>query len=478
MEASRPGGTIFDLLVVEGDDAGRRFTFDATECVIGRSPTSEGCVIALSDPSVDPEQVRLRWLGRDLILQQLDGARSRTLVNGKPRARGAVELGDRIQLGSVVLELRSHEGMSLSSILASVQPEPTAPRAAKAGPSRPANIPGMSADFGSGSFDSDGDDACNTLLRPVAVVPQALRGHLEVMQGAAVLRHSRYELRGDVITIGRTRGSHIEIPDRGVSRQHAELIFADGTLTLVQKSPSNFTFVNGERVTASRVLRDGDKIQVADIVVFEVGGLAPTAPPTAQRTASFGDLGKAMEERLRIEHQIEAEFHRRGSMLDVDVAGSSEMKQPGTPAAHIILSFERFRDHVANTVKEFGGIVLNSNGDELMCFFENTPKAVRSASAILQRLPDFNRQQNLLPRPFRFRIGIHTGDCLVDLKNGRAFSPLVDLAGHLQKHAEVDGLLISQATLDALPGTWPFEPVGELGQDKIKTYRLTSFIDK
>jgi pSer/pThr/pTyr-binding forkhead associated (FHA) protein/class 3 adenylate cyclase len=457
MHASQPGGASVDLLVVAGPDAGQRFTFDAREGVIGSAPP-EGVSgsIRLSDPSIARQQARLSWDGADLVLQHLDGATLPTRINGVVRGHAVLVPGDRIQVGRVVLEVCTHEGTSLAGLLQPVEaaPSPRSPRAAQ---------PGF----------PDEEDACTTVVRPIPLAPEPVRAHLTVLQGQHALGERIFELRADVTAIGRGKGSQIEVRDRGVSRQHAELAFEGGALILVQKSPANFTFVNGERVVDSRVLRDGDKIQIADVALLEVGGLAKGS---ARSGSSFGGLSHAMEERLRLERRIEAEFLRRGSMLDVDVAGSAEMKQPGTDPAHIILSFERFRDYVANTVKEFQGVVLNSNGDELMCFFEDTYSAVRAGSAVLQRLPDFNRRENLLPRPFRFRIGIHTGDCLVDLVNGRAFSPLVDTAGHLQKQAEVNGMLISHDTLLALPEGLPFEPAGELPRGAIATYRLTRFV--
>jgi class 3 adenylate cyclase len=149
------------------------------------------------------------------------------------------------------------------------------------------------------------------------------------------------------------------------------------------------------------------------------------------------------------------------------------MKSEAGRPAHIIVSFERFRSFVESVIEEFGGQVLNSNGDELMCFFESTYDAVRSASAILQRLDHFNERQNVLGTPFRFRIGIHTGRSLVDRERGVAYSAVLDTAGHLQKAADVNGLLISGETLKALPEGLPFESAGALDHEGIETYRAT-----
>jgi pSer/pThr/pTyr-binding forkhead associated (FHA) protein len=300
MRAIQPGDSSIDLLVIAGAHAGQRFTFDSPEGVIGQAPpVGVSGSIRLSDPSIAPEHARLHWTGGELVLEHLAGASMPTRVNGVPKQRAVLVPGDRIEMGAVVIEVREHEGASLAGIL-----RPLSPAASAA---------------------ADEDDACTTVVRPLPLAPQPLRGQLTVVQGAHAVGERVFELRGDVISIGRGRGSHIEVRDRGVSRQHAELVFEEGTLTLIQKSPSNFTFVNGERVIDSRTLRDGDKIQIADVAVFEVGGLAKGAP--SRPSTSFGDLGRAMEERLRLERQIEAEFLRTGSMLDVDVAGSSEMNR-------------------------------------------------------------------------------------------------------------------------------------------------------
>jgi class 3 adenylate cyclase len=102
---------------------------------------------------------------------------------------------------------------------------------------------------------------------------------------------------------------------------------------------------------------------------------------------------------------------------------------------------------------------------------------VRAASASLRRLPAFNREQNLLELPFRMRLGIHTGESLVDLERGVAYSTVLDVAGHLQKQAEVDGCWISEATLRELPSGLPFEPAGKLEREGIASFRLAGAVE-
>ena len=111
-----------------------------------------------------------------------------------------------------------------------------------------------------------------------------------------------------------------------------------------------------------------------------------------------------------------------------------------------------------------------------MCFFESAASAVLAGSAILERLADFNRDLNLLSRDFRFRLGVHTGVSLVDLDAGIAYSEVLDTAGHIQKLAEPDSLVVSQTTLDSLPKAVPATPIGELTGVSGRLYRIDRFL--
>jgi class 3 adenylate cyclase len=85
----------------------------------------------------------------------------------------------------------------------------------------------------------------------------------------------------------------------------------------------------------------------------------------------------------------------------------------------------------------------------------------------------WNARENLLQRDFRVRIGIHTGRSAVDLQNGVAYSPVLDVAGHLQKTAPIGGVLISEATRAALAEEPAgFEPGSPLARENLGTWVL------
>jgi class 3 adenylate cyclase len=349
-------------------------------------------------------------------------------------------------------EVRSRAGMSLSGLL-TIPKELAAPRAA------------------SGRVHTATTEIRHALPPPAALV---------VLRGVADLAGQRLPLPARTNRIGRHPENEIVLPEQGVSRFHAELIWEGEQLIFAHKSQVNPSYVNGERVEERVALRGGETIQLADRVALriEIGDSDPTiarkagpAPPPSPPPS----LRELMEEKLRREAEIERDFSFTGSFLDLDVVDSHGMKVEAKRPEFIIVSFERFRAFASLVVQEHEGQVLNSNGDELMCFFTEPEKAVRAATALLERLDAFNTRENLLGRPFRVRQGIHSGASLVDRVRGVAYSPVLDVAEHLQKYAPVDGLLVSGETLALLPPDMRFAPAGEVGKEKIAAHRLEGF---
>ncbi|HQU45577.1 MAG TPA: ATP-binding protein [Pirellulales bacterium] len=77
----------------------------------------------------------------------------------------------------------------------------------------------------------------------------------------------RFELDGDMLTIGREAANGIQLHDTEVSRRHAEVRRTGGTFTLTDLASSNGTFVNGQPITV-RELANGDEVQVGGTVML------------------------------------------------------------------------------------------------------------------------------------------------------------------------------------------------------------------
>jgi hypothetical protein len=75
----------------------------------------------------------------------------------------------------------------------------------------------------------------------------------------------RIELIDARNVIGRLADCRIQITDTNTSRQHAEIHRAGSGFVIADLGSTNGTYVNGERLTADRRLRDGDIVTVGAV---------------------------------------------------------------------------------------------------------------------------------------------------------------------------------------------------------------------
>jgi pSer/pThr/pTyr-binding forkhead associated (FHA) protein len=100
-----------------------------------------------------------------------------------------------------------------------------------------------------------------------------------------------------VITIGRQTGCDIVIPDRYVSRRHAEVFVRDAQLFVRDLQSTHGTLVNGEPVTEC-ALRAGDEIRLdkAVFAVQQLGGAAQTAERDGATDAGDKTVMRSLDE--------------------------------------------------------------------------------------------------------------------------------------------------------------------------------------
>ena len=70
----------------------------------------------------------------------------------------------------------------------------------------------------------------------------------------------RVALEKALTTIGRSSINDLALPDKSLSRQHVRIAQEGGVFTVEDLGSRNGTFVNGDRLLAPRVLREGDRI--------------------------------------------------------------------------------------------------------------------------------------------------------------------------------------------------------------------------
>jgi predicted component of type VI protein secretion system len=94
-----------------------------------------------------------------------------------------------------------------------------------------------------------------------------------------------FDLSAEVIMMGRDVTNDIVIGDAEMSRQHARLTRTPGGYVLEDLGSTNGTFVNGERLTAPRVLNPGDLIGMGETVTMTFDAVSPESAETVARPA-------------------------------------------------------------------------------------------------------------------------------------------------------------------------------------------------
>ena len=135
-----------------------------------------------------------------------------------------------------------------------------------------------------------------------------------------------YPLEGDEILIGREPASTLQIDSPSVSRKHARLTFQNHQYLLEDLGSSNGTFVNGERISKSWSLKNGDMISFGRMIQLEY----QAALPPVSATLIEGELplvgGTIIEEAL----------HQPQAPIQPPPAPSSEIPLPLEPQMTMI----------------------------------------------------------------------------------------------------------------------------------------------
>jgi nucleotide-binding universal stress UspA family protein len=107
-EPERPASTARDageaaLTVLENGRPGRSYPLGGAAVTIGRLPD---CDVVVSDPGASRQHAQVRFDGERFVLSDL-GSTNGTLVNDVPVRERPLEDGDRVTIGSTVLEFRA-----------------------------------------------------------------------------------------------------------------------------------------------------------------------------------------------------------------------------------------------------------------------------------------------------------------------------------------------------------------------------------
>jgi len=175
--------------------------------------------------------------------------------------------------------------------------------------------------------------------------------------------------------------------------------------------------------------------------------------------------GQQCEESLRLYLDAAKRLRHRliyRAFLSVDLVDSTKMKEDQDTVT-MEYSFRQYNLFLEKILQSHKSVRYTGAGDGSMSCFGTSQNAVNAAIELLKNIGEFNREQNKLPKPFVPRCGVNTGGVFEDesIPLEKMFSPVIDFAGHLQKEAPPNGLLISETTYNEINNTTDFHRARE-----------------
>jgi len=126
------------------------------------------------------------------------------------------------------------------------------------------------------------------------------------------------ELRNGAVVVGRSSTCHIVLDDGLVSRRHAQFVVNAKTASIEDFGSVNGVYLNGERISGQRALRDGDRVQIGkqDFVLRSATKVVQLSPP--ERFSAETLHGQTMPREVLLEaEKSRDELTRRTDALDL-----------------------------------------------------------------------------------------------------------------------------------------------------------------
>ena len=168
------------------------------------------------------------------------------------------------------------------------------------------------------------------------------------------------------------------------------------------------------------------------------------------------DREKVLEVYAKAKALLE-ERKREVAFLAVDVVGSTAMKQGEDPAL-AERDFGRYRKLVESAFQKRGVLKSAWTPDGVMACFPDLAAAVGAGQDLLQALPAFNKTEKSIKADFAVRCGVNAGAVLYDFETPmeKMSDGAIDVAGHMQKHAESGTIYAARSVLGECADEWGF----------------------
>ena len=268
-----------------------------------------------------------------------------------------------------------------------------------------------------------------SVLKSLSANPSPPGGVLIPTEAQPWFNQQHYMLGRGKTTIGRAPDCHVRINHPNVSRVHCEMFWSGGDLMIAHKSPVNPTLVNGMPLADPRLLKSGDRIELAHGVEFRLELFAGDSDDASTEPRREGD-------------------RRMFAILHADVVSFSRLVEDND--IETARQFESCLKIIRSESERVGGRIENLAGDAILIFFTSASAAVNSAISWQRRITVLNQGLDAARR-MEFRVGVNSGDVLVTpsgaLTETRSTSPR-----GFRRWLGPGGILVAGAVRDQVQG--------------------------
>jgi class 3 adenylate cyclase len=171
---------------------------------------------------------------------------------------------------------------------------------------------------------------------------------------------------------------------------------------------------------------------------------------SALKEGSKGDR----EELLKIFAETKRKLSGMGrelAFLSIDIVDSTKMKI-GEEQETVEYDFKQYKTFVDEILKANGVIKVAWTPDGIMACFSNIDTAVKTGKDVIRGLKHFNDDVKLMKSDFRVRCGVNSGFVYMDdeVPLEDVSDRVIDIAGHMQKHAEPMTVSIAKIVVEPL----------------------------
>ncbi|GAC1390685.1 MAG: hypothetical protein NVSMB31_07820 [Vulcanimicrobiaceae bacterium] len=203
-----------------------------------------------------------------------------------------------------------------------------------------------------------------------------------------------------------------------------------------------------------------EKVKRAGLTSLEDDGLA--AASGSKLKAETEQHREVLLKRQReIEEALKSAGRKHCTFLSIDVVGSTGMKV-GENETAIAATFQAYEELVRSTFESCSVWKQTWTPDGVMACFLDRDLAVAAAQRILAELIDFNQSKSQMHTAFEVRCGLNDGEVSIfeDSQLEKIADHSIDVAGHMQKHANEGSLWLSDGVYGALQNKSGFTPTG------------------